>query len=125
MIYENKENCLVFSHTNKAVGNIKNRLKKIMDSDKINKICHTFKSFFHEDIIGVDDLKDKIVFVDEYSMTPNHFITLLYKAFTKYDITIAMRGCQLTLVWLANITLKDCQPTDSLARRSFVFMLNW
>ena len=32
-------------------------------------------------------------------------------------------SCQLTLIWLANITLNDCQPTDSLARRSFVFML--
>ena len=32
---------------------------------------------------------------------------------------------QLTLIWLANITLNDCQPTDSPARRSFVFMLNW
>ena len=31
----------------------------------------------------------------------------------------------LTLSWLANITLNDCQPTDSLARCSFVFMLNW
>lgn len=62
-----------------------------MDSDKVNKICHTFKSFFREDIRGVDDLKDKIVFVDEYSMTLNHFITLLYKASTKY-ITIIMSG---------------------------------
>ena len=34
-------------------------------------------------------------------------------------------SCQLTLIWLANVTLNDCQPTDSLARRSFVFMLNW
>ena len=28
-------------------------------------------------------------------------------------------SCQLTLIWLANISLNDCQPTDSLARRSF------
>ena len=27
-------------------------------------------------------------------------------------------SCQLTLIWLANITLNDCQPTDSLARLS-------
>ena len=27
-------------------------------------------------------------------------------------------SCQLILIWLANITLNDCQPTDSLARRS-------
>ena len=30
-------------------------------------------------------------------------------------------SCQLTLIWLANITLNDCQATNSLARRSFVF----
>ena len=28
-------------------------------------------------------------------------------------------SCQLTLIWLANITLNDYQPTDSPARRSF------
>ena len=32
-------------------------------------------------------------------------------------------SCQLTLIWLANITLNDCQPTDSPARRSFVFFV--
>lgn len=47
LIYEHKDNCLVFSHTNKAVVNIKNRLKRMkMNSDKVNKICHTFDSFF-------------------------------------------------------------------------------
>ena len=29
---------------------------------------------------------------NEYSMTPNRYITLLYQAFTKYDITIIMSG---------------------------------
>lgn len=81
IIYENKDNCLVFSHTNKAVVNIKNRLIK-MKVNNVNKICHTFQSFFYDDSKGVDDFKDKIVFVDEYTMTPNCFITLLYQAFT-------------------------------------------
>lgn len=93
LIYEHKDNCLVFSHTFKAVVNIKNRLKRMkMNSDKVNKICHTFESFFYDNIKGVDDLKDKIVFVDEYSMTPNRYITLLYQALTKYDIIIIMSG---------------------------------
>ena len=46
LIYEHKDNCLVFSHTNKAVVNIKNRLETKMDKDEVNKICHTFESFF-------------------------------------------------------------------------------
>ena len=83
LIYEHNDNCLVFSHTNKAVVNIKNRQKRMKN---------TFESFFYDNIKGVDDLKDKIVFVDEYSMTPNRYITLLYQAFTKYDITIIMSG---------------------------------
>lgn len=94
LIYENKDNCLVFSHTNKAIVNIKNHLKNRMkiESEEVNKICHTFESFFYDGIKGVDDLKDKIVFVDEYWMTPNRFISLLYQAFTKHDITIIMSG---------------------------------
>ena len=85
IIYENKDNCLVFSHTNRAVVNIKNRLIK-MKVNNVNKICHTYQSFFY------DDLKDKIVFVDKYTMTPNRYITLLYQAFTKHNITIIMSG---------------------------------
>lgn len=45
MIYENKNKRLVFSHTNKAVVNIKQRLMT-MKVDNVNKICHTFQSFF-------------------------------------------------------------------------------
>lgn len=91
MIYEHKDNCLLFSHTNKAVVNIKNRLIK-MKVNNVNKICHTFRSFFYDDSRGVNDLKDKIAFVDEYTMTPNRYITLLYHTFTKYNITIIMSG---------------------------------
>ena len=94
MIYENRNNCIVFSHTNKAIVNIKKHLKiKFrMEADDVNKLCHTFELYFYDNVRGIDDLKDKIVFVDEYSMTPNRFITLLYQAFTKHDITIIMSG---------------------------------
>ena len=63
-----------------------------MEADDVNKLCHTFESYFYDNVRGIDDLKDKIVFVDEYSMTPNRFITLLYHAFTKHNITIIMSG---------------------------------
>ena len=57
---------------------------------EVNKSCHTFESYFYDNTRGIDDLKDKIVFVDEYSMTPNRYITLLYQSFTKHHITIIM-----------------------------------
>lgn len=93
-IYENRNKCIVFSHTNKAIVNIKNILKNShhMSAEQVNKICHTFESYFYDSTRGIDHLKDKIVFVDEYSMTPNHYITLLYQAFTKHEITIIMSG---------------------------------
>ena len=33
-------------------------------------------------------------------------------------------SCQLNLIWLANVTLNDCQSTDSLAQRSFVELVS-
>ena len=43
MIYENRNNCIIFSHTNKAIVNIKKHLKiKFrMEADDVNKLCHT------------------------------------------------------------------------------------
>ena len=94
LIYENREKCIVFSHTNKAVVNTKNILKdkQKLSPIEVNKLCHTFESYFFESTRGINDLKDKIVFVDEYSVTPNGYMTSLYQAFTKHDITIIMSG---------------------------------
>ena len=74
--------------------NIKNILKDKhrLSPIEVNKLCHTFESYFFDSTRGINDLKDKIVFVDEYSMTPNRYMTLLYHAFTKHDITIIMSG---------------------------------
>lgn len=82
LIYENRNNCIVFSHTNKAIVNIKKNLKfKFkMETDDVDKLCHTFESYFYDNVRGIDNLKDKIVFVDEYSMTLNRCIILLYQA---------------------------------------------
>ena len=92
LIYENRNKCVVFSHTNKAVVNIKYILKDKyqLSPIEVNKLCHTFESYFYDNTRAIDDLKDKIVFVDEYSMTPNRYITLLYQSFTKHHITIIM-----------------------------------
>lgn len=94
LIYKNRYKCIVLSHTNKAVSNIKNILQTNhkMSLEEVNKLCHTFESYFYDNVRGIDDLKDKIVYVDEYTMTPNRYITLLYQAFTKHDITVIMSG---------------------------------
>ena len=94
LIYKNRDKCIVLSHTNKAVSNIKNILQTNhkMSLEEVNKLCHTFESYFYDNVRGIDDLKEKIVYVDEYTMTPNRFMTLLYQAFTKLDITVIMSG---------------------------------
>lgn len=94
LIYENRDKCIVLSHTNRAVSNIKNILQANhkLTLEEVNKICHTFESFFYDNVRGIDDLKDKIVYVDEYTMTPNRYMTSLYQAFTKHDITVIMSG---------------------------------
>ena len=108
LIYENAQNALLLSHTNKGVVNIKNSLisKFKMSSDDVNRICHTFESYFWDNIRGIDNLKDKIVFVDEYTMTPNRYITLLYQAFTKFDITVIMSG-----------DVNQCEPINNVKSR--------
>ena len=98
----------ILSHTNKAVVNIKNALKSKfkMSSEDVNRICHSFESYFYDNIRGVDNLKDKMVFVDEYAMTPNRYITLLYQAYTKFGITIIMSG-----------DVNQCEPINNVKSR--------
>lgn len=66
----------------------------------------TFKLYFYDNIRGIDSLKDKMVFVDEYTMTPNRFITMLYNAFTKHDITVIMSG-----------DINQCEPINNVKSR--------
>lgn len=77
-----------------------------MDSKQINSMCYTFESYFWDNIRGIESLKDKIVFVDEYTMTPNLFMTMLYNAFTKYNITVIMSG-----------DINQCEPINSVKSR--------
>lgn len=65
---QNAESPLVLSFTNKAVENVKKRL----NIDDINKICHTFDSYFCEwNGRNINSLKDKTIFIEEFSMVPN------------------------------------------------------
>ena len=63
------------------------------DNEFVNNHCFTSESYFCE-YKGryLSTLKDKVVFVDEYTMTPDRFITKLYHAFTKYGIQVFMAG---------------------------------
>ena len=88
------ENPLVLSFTNKAVGNVKKRLIKLKyDKDKTNDICFTFDSYFCEwKNRDIESLKDKTIFLEEFSMIPNKWITLIYKAFTMFSNKVYMFG---------------------------------
>ena len=81
------ENPLVLSFTNKAVENIKERLGEEYD-DK----CHTFDSYFCEWRETDNSLKNKTIFVDEFSMVPNKWMTKIYEIFTDFNNTVFMFG---------------------------------
>ena len=83
------DNPIVLSFTNKAIQNCKSRLVDNGYKD-INKICYTMDSYFAT--YNIDSLKDKTVFIEEFSMIPNKFMSMLYNAYIKYDLTIYMYG---------------------------------
>ena len=82
------ENPLVLSFTNKAIENVKERL-----GEDYKNVCHTFDSYFCEwREMYKDVLKEKTIFVEEFSMVPNKWMTKIYEIFTKYDNMIYMFG---------------------------------
>ena len=85
------ENPIVLSFTNKAIENVKDRLHKM--HYWVPDICYTFDSYFCE-WYGrkIDSLEDKTVFIEEFSMVPNKWMTLIYKAFVMYGIKVYMFG---------------------------------
>ena len=88
------ENPIVLTFTNKAIENVKNRLIQMgYDNKKTNKICYTFDSFFC-DWYGrsVSSLDGKTIFIEEFSMVPNKWMTIIYKAFSMFNLTVYMFG---------------------------------
>ena len=81
------ENPLVLSFTNKAIENIKERL-----GEQYKDMCHTFDSYFCERREADNSLKSKTIFIDEFSMVPNKWMTKIYEIFTKYYNTVYMFG---------------------------------
>ena len=98
---------IMLSFTNKAIQNVKSVLCDVYNNYELAKKCYTFDLFFCDhhgrDITA---LEGKTIFVDEYSMTPNKWMTKLYQAFTKYRLTIYMFG-----------DTNQCDPVEPVYRR--------
>jgi hypothetical protein len=98
------DNPRVFCYTNKACDVIRKELVK----RKCNKAdcVSTFDSHLNTYKGGdsnTDKLKNKTIFVDEYSMVPNKWMTLLYRAFVSYRNTVSLIGDS-----------NQCDPVDSV-----------
>ena len=62
---------IILSFTNKAVENVKERLKHMIEYNLVD-ICHTFDSYFCDYYCrDIPDLEGKTIFIEEYSMVPN------------------------------------------------------
>ena len=85
---------IVLSFTNKAVENVKNRLKNSVHNWLgFDSKCHTFDSYFCDwHGRSIDSLEGKTVFIEEFSMVPNKWMTMIYKAFVMFGIKIYMFG---------------------------------
>ena len=55
-------------------------------------MCHTFDSYFCEWRETDNSLKTKTIFIDEFSMVPNKWMTKIYEIFSKYNNTVYMFG---------------------------------
>ena len=86
-------NPIILSFTNKAIENVKKVFKHHYKGVDLEFEWYTFDRYFC-DYYGRDvtNLKDKTIFIEEYSMTPNKWMTKMYNAFTKFGSTIDMFG---------------------------------
>ena len=95
MVVEAK-NPLVLSFTNKAIENVKSKLiSSGMDKDVVNNICRTFDSYFCEwsnASYHPESLKNKTLFIEEFSMVPNKRMTKIYNAYIEFGNKVYMFG---------------------------------
>ena len=100
------ENPIILSFTNKAIENIKEQFRKRYQHTGLENECNTFDRYFC-DYHGRDisNLQDKNIFIDEYSMTLNKWMTKLYQAFAKYHLTIYKFG-----------DTNQCDPVEAASR---------
>ena len=111
-----EKNPLVLSFTNKAVQNVKERLRNMDYEGNPDIVCHTFDSYFCEwngfsSETNLKSLEDKTIFIEEFSMVPNKWITLIYKAFTLYGIKVYMFGDP-----------NQCSPVETGSKISYDYL---
>ena len=76
---------IILTFTNNAIQNVKSVLCDAYNNYELAKQCYTFDLFFCDHHgLDITALEGKTIFGDEYSMTPNKWMTKLYQAFTKY-----------------------------------------
>ena len=81
-------NPIILLFTNKATKNVKSRI-----GDSLRDKCYTFDSYFNSyHNRDISHLADKTIFIEEYSMTLNKWMSKIYQAFTKYHNTVFMFG---------------------------------
>lgn len=73
---------------NIAVDNIRSHLL-----EKLKGVAHTFNSYFNEYGNNQDNiLGGKDVFIDEYSMVPNRWMTLINNCYTRKKLRVNLYG---------------------------------
>ena len=100
------KNPIIFSFTNKAVDNIRSRV-----DDSLKNKVHSFDSYFNEFILDAENLKllaNKDVFIDEFSMVPNKWITLIYNSFVANDLKVNLYG-----------DINQCDPAEGNSRLKY------
>ena len=100
------DNPIIFSFTNKAVDNITNKV-----DDKLKNKVHTFDSCFNEFISDAENLKllsNKDAFIDEFSMVPNKWITLIYNSFVSNNLKVNLYG-----------DTNQCDPVEGSSRLKY------
>ena len=89
-------NPLVLSFTKKANENVNNKLINTgINMDVANSICFTFDSYFSEWSNGTlhpKSLKNKTLFIEEFSMVPNTWMTKIYNAYVEFGNKVFMFG---------------------------------
>ena len=90
---QDAKNPIVLAFTNKAIENVKSRLRRSQTEVNSDNICHTFDSYFSEfNHQTMNNLKDKTIFIEEFSMVPNKWMTKIYEVYIKFNNKVYMFG---------------------------------
>ena len=106
---QKSKNTIIFSFTNKTIDN--NRSK--VDNSLKNKV-HTFDSYLNEFTSDAENIKllvNKDAFIDEFSMVPNKWMTLIYNSFVANHLKVNLYG-----------DISQCYPEEGNSRLTYDYM---